>query len=930
MAQDEPLEAQLQGAREGALQTWLLALLGRFGEHEEQLDEARRVSAEAASPSAELVAAMAMLEAGLPARATGALERAEVATPLGAAPADQAVALVIHAQLLLASGSLSTATEVVQAGVDIAASCAAPVQALSLLAAAEVALANDARLRARELADRVRNLGVGGLLRARATVLFARCGGPPAETTAELERAIGTLSALGASRDVGLAYMVMAELEATLPGGSPVSWLARAHPLLASSGTAADQHRLRAAFRIFGRRDIDRMMDQDMAGRVELLRHHRARLADVLAAQRDARNTVSHLAPLRTKTDERVDELLGLLQRAEEELIKSVEALVLQRERVTQLVSATKELGSLDDADKLLQAIPGPPLSLCRANAAQLFELNASGALRPLPQAGKPLDVLFDELARDAAQCLGDGRVRALTAHPAMDPDRAAGGPRWTVMVPLSQAGRIVLVIQRPTVRGGFSEWELEQLALYGSLAGASVARARSNTALREAAARDAATLAAFRDGVISLDGHGVVRAVNAAAAQLLRLDSQTLCGQVLANVAALAPVAEALSGSHAAQGEVVSLPTCDVLMRWQSYEGGLVATLQELSSAQKLAHRLVGSPARFRFDDLQGKSPELLDCVRDARRGAASDLPVLITGESGTGKEMLAQAIHNASPRAGQPFVGLNVAAIPRELLESELFGYERGAFTGAREGGKAGKFEVAERGTIVLDEIGDMPLEMQAKLLRILQERTIQRLGGNKEIPLRARVIATTHRDLERAVAEGAFRLDLFHRLRVLHLRLPPLRERRADIPSLVEHYLRRYAERVGRRPIHVAPTVLEGLMAHDWPGNVRELANLIEGEACLMPAEATTMERMLAPLARTRPLAAPVAPRAEGIPWPSRSGEILPFKEVEKRVVGHALQVLEGNVAAAAKALNLSKATLYNKINTYGLRPANAPRR
>jgi len=367
------------------------------------------------------------------------------------------------------------------------------------------------------------------------------------------------------------------------------------------------------------------------------------------------------------------------------------------------------------------------------------------------------------------------------------------------------------------------------------------------------------------------------------------------------------------------------------VLMRWQSYEGGLVATLQELGSAQKLAHRLVGSPARFRFENLLGESPELQDCLRDARRGASSDLPVLITGESGTGKEMLAQAIHNASPRAGQPFVGVNVAAIPRELLESELFGYERGAFTGAREGGKAGKFEVADRGTIVLDEVGDMPLEMQAKLLRVLQERTIQRLGGNKEIPLRARVIATTHRDLERAVAEGAFRLDLFHRIRVLHLRLPPLRERRGDIPLLVEHYLRRYAERVGRRPIRVAPLVLEWLVAYEWPGNVRELANLIEGEACLMSAGETTMERVPAPLARARALlVASEPPRTKEEPWSPGSHEILPFEEVEKRVVDHALRVLEGNVAAAAKALNLSKATLYNKINAYGLRPASAPRR
>jgi transcriptional regulator with PAS, ATPase and Fis domain len=687
MAQEAPLVAQLQGVRDAALQAWLLALLGRFGESAERLEDARLTAAGDPPPGVELVAAMAMLEAGFLARAAGALARAEAGASSGTAPVERAVSLAVHAQILLAGGSLRAASEAAVAAVNLAAECPAPAHAMVLLAAAEVALAGDARGHAGELATRVRDLGVGGLLRARSAVILTRCGGPPAEVTAELERAIDTLSVLGAPRDVGLAYLAMAELEATQPGGSPVSWLARAQPLLAARGTAADQHRLRAAFRRFGRRDLDRVMDPDVTGWVEQLRHHRASLVDVLAAQRDARDTSAPAALPRTRADEVVDELLGLLQHAEDELIKSVE-LILQRERVNQLVSAAQELGS-----------------------------------------------------------------------------------------------------------------------------------------------------------------------------------------------------------------------------------------------AQKLAHRLVGSPARFRFEDLLGESPELRDCLRDARRGAPSDLPLLITGESGTGKEMLAQAIHNASPRAGQPFVGVNVAAIPRELLESELFGYDRGAFTGAREGGKAGKFEVAERGTIVLDEIGDMPLEMQAKLLRVLQERTFQRLGGNKEIPLRARIIATTHRDLERAVAEGAFRLDLFHRIRVLHLRLPPLRERREDIPRLVEHYLRRYAERVGRRPIRVAPRVLEWLVAHDWPGNVRELANLIESEACLMSAEDRTMERVPPALIRARPPTAPAAPEA---PWPSTSNEILPFEEVEKRAVGHALRVLEGNVAAAAKALNLSKATLYNKINTYGLRQTSVPQR
>ncbi|HVE86246.1 MAG TPA: sigma 54-interacting transcriptional regulator, partial [Myxococcales bacterium] len=254
--------------------------------------------------------------------------------------------------------------------------------------------------------------------------------------------------------------------------------------------------------------------------------------------------------------------------------------------------------------------------------------------------------------------------------------------------------------------------------------------------------------------------------------------------------------------------------------------------------------------------------------------------------------------------------------------------FGYERGAFTGAREGGQAGKFEVAERGTILLDELGDMPLEMQAKLLRVLQERSVQRLGGSKEVPVRARVIATTHRDLERAVMEGSFRLDLFHRIRVVHLRLPPLRDRRGDIPRLVEHTLRRYTERVGRPPIRVDPKVMDRLAAHDWPGNVRELANLIEGEACLLTPMELTIDRVPAPLLRSRGgngASAPAAASRSSGPreWPSDEDPVLKFDEVEKRLVAHALKKAENNVAAAADALGLSKATLYNKIKQYKLR-------
>ncbi len=330
----------------------------------------------------------------------------------------------------------------------------------------------------------------------------------------------------------------------------------------------------------------------------------------------------------------------------------------------------------------------------------------------------------------------------------------------------------------------------------------------------------------------------------------------------------------------------------------------------------------VAGIQARFTFEDLLGEDPAFLSCLADARLAARTDASILITGESGTGKEMLAQAIHRASPRSALPFVGINVAAFPRELLESELFGYERGAFTGAQARGHIGKFELVEGGMLLLDEIGDMPLETQVKLLRVLQERVFQRLGGSHDIPLHARVVASTHHDLERAVEEGRFRLDLFHRLRVVHLRLPALRERRGDIPLLVEHHLRRCAAGQHRGPLRVAPHVMGALEAYDWPGNVRELANLLEGAVSLLPDDQDVITRVPPPIERAlqrRGAQRSPAPLPEII---LPDNQVLSIREVERQAFAHALRHFGGNVSKAAKALGVAKGTFYSKIRRYGL--------
>jgi transcriptional regulator with PAS, ATPase and Fis domain len=490
-----------------------------------------------------------------------------------------------------------------------------------------------------------------------------------------------------------------------------------------------------------------------------------------------------------------------------------------------------------------------------------------------------------------------------------------------------------VLVLHWAAGCAGPNACEREHLAVYASLAGAALARARAGAALHEAASRDAATLAAIRDGVVAVDAEGVVRALNDAGAAALGVPREQLIGRRMRDVVGLGPLAQALAAAPSQLLDVVTLPRGDVTVRSQRYEGGVVATLRDVATEHTIAQKMVGSVARYTFDQLVGVAPGLRDVVEDAKQVARSDIPVLICGESGTGKEMLAQAIHNASPRASGPFLGINVTAIPRELLESELFGYEGGTFTGARSAGRAGKFELAGNGTLLLDEIGDMPLEMQSKLLRVLQERVVQRLGSARDIQVRARIIATTHHDLLEAVNAGRFRLDLYHRLCVFHLRLAPLRERNEDVRMLVEHHLRLHRERTGRR-VRIAPEVLAALEAYPWPGNVRELLNVLEGELSVLRDGGDVLSRIPPALQQRRPGPAAAPQRAIAAPPRAtagdagRAGKQLRLDELERRACEESLRAHRGNVARAARALGVAKSTLYVKMKRYGLDASGEP--
>lgn len=322
---------------------------------------------------------------------------------------------------------------------------------------------------------------------------------------------------------------------------------------------------------------------------------------------------------------------------------------------------------------------------------------------------------------------------------------------------------------------------------------------------------------------------------------------------------------------------------------------------------------------AKYSFANFVGNSAAAQRVKSLGRRAAGLNSTVLLLGETGTGKELLAQAIHAASTRARRPFIAVNVAAIPETLLEAEFFGTAPGAYTGADRRGRDGKFKLADGGTLFLDEIGDMPLALQAKLLRVLQEQEFESLGSNHMTRVDVRIIAATSCDLKTLVEQGRFRADLYYRLNVIPIRLPPLRERREDIGALAEHLLERIAEETGTPPKELSPDALAALAALPWPGNIRELRNVLEAACALNDRIRLTraeLETVLPDLPPTVMLAAGGATHRDEGTLPQR------IAALERQAIQEALLACKGNRVQAARQLGIARATLYEKIAQYGL--------
>jgi len=445
------------------------------------------------------------------------------------------------------------------------------------------------------------------------------------------------------------------------------------------------------------------------------------------------------------------------------------------------------------------------------------------------------------------------------------------------------------------------------------------------NNELKEAHDYSKTVMESITEGLITVNQKGIITWINAAGGRIMGLEPATKIGRPLDELGSiLMPMQQALySGSFSDQETVLEnnreryrfAMMTQPIKNCQGEIIGAVSTLREIKAVQRLVTNLVEGQARFTFDDLIGDSEVFQQAVFLARRAATSSLTILLQGESGTGKELFAQAIHNAGQRANGPFIAVNCGAIPRDLIGSELFGYEEGAFTGARRGGCPGKFEQASGGTIFLDEIGDMPLDLQVSLLRVLQEKQLTRLGGQKVIPIDVRVIAATHRDLKNEIMKGQFRADLFYRLNIFTINIPSLRERQKDIQILTTYFVRKIGHKLGKTQIAISPEALDCLGDYSWPGNIRELENALERAISVAPGDQILKEHLpdhLALLKKSR--------SSEE----SRPTELYTLvQETERQMIIDTLNSLKRNVVKTAQVLGISRSTLYNKIKQYKIK-------
>lgn len=455
---------------------------------------------------------------------------------------------------------------------------------------------------------------------------------------------------------------------------------------------------------------------------------------------------------------------------------------------------------------------------------------------------------------------------------------------------------------------------------------GAAVYAISEQVHLRELLEEQSTLLELLEEGILAIDAQKFIRSINSNAMTMLGLSFNPV-GKPVTDIVQFSHATKSLieTGTpfHEVDTTLVQRPDkrnvpCIVSGAVNSASGGMILTLKETGRMREFATRITGVKASFRFDDILGTSAPIREVRTNSQKIALSHSTVLLLGESGTGKELFAQAIHNASPRGGKPFIVVNCGALPRELVQSELFGYTEGAFTGASKQGKPGKFELADGGTLFLDEIGEMPLDVQVNLLRVLQNREVTRVGGKRTRAVNVRVIAATNKDLGKAVREHTFREDLYYRLNVFPLVLPPLRERGEDVALLANSFLKKFSRHSGNRVKGISPEALVMLTHYAWPGNIRELENVMERAVYMANTSLITPEELPACI-----LTSCTPPEhSANFREDNHEGE-------EKETIVAALEKYHGNIKKTVAHLGMPRSTLYYKMKKYHIINKKKPR-
>lgn len=440
------------------------------------------------------------------------------------------------------------------------------------------------------------------------------------------------------------------------------------------------------------------------------------------------------------------------------------------------------------------------------------------------------------------------------------------------------------------------------------------------------------AVLDATSEGIMAINKKGILTTFNPAAEKILKIKEHNAIGKNVADIVSPdLPMLKTVSTGESYNNKEMIIENNNTKSHYITSgrpildeEGdpiGAVASLLDIEKVMELVHFFT-QPSMITFDEILGESTAMKRVKEMSKMVAKSDSTVILRGESGTGKELFARSIHMASPRKDKPFVAINCAAIPDQLLESELFGYESGAFTGAKKGGKQGLFKYADKGTLFLDEIGELSTHLQVKLLRVLQENKIRRVGANEEVPIDVRIITATNKNLEKLISTGQFREDLYYRLNVIPIWIPPLRARKDDIPLLTENFIKKISQKLNKKIDGITDSAMEKLMKYDWPGNVRELSNVIErainicDERKIQPYHLILKQEELVNSLSCYGMRTFAAEDEK----PRKLKDLV--AETEEKAVKSALDKY-GTIRKAANALGVSHATVINKMKKYNIK-------